>query len=249
MVRKNRGRRVSAWTWSIVGTVVAAAFIAGVVIALWPRASAPTQSPEASAPSFSASPSATAGATEVAPSASSAAAGTCPQLSTDTDFPVEPPATTWEAHPMGIYMPVSTDFGPAKRDGNFWQCYSHTPKGALYAGINLFTSFASLDDKAIDAALPSAEREKAWADQKRIDADYKKEGRTFQLPSITSYRIIATARDTATIDYLAPVKEQHAYLRVLLQWDQKAGDWRLDVSQGVPTWAVATDPTAFTTWK
>jgi len=36
-----------------------------------------------------------------------------------------------------MLLPVSAEHGPAKMDGDFWRCFSHTPSGAVFAGLTL----------------------------------------------------------------------------------------------------------------
>src|SRR5699024_3597619 len=120
--------------WKLWGGILA--FIVVIVIAgliIFPRVnSEPETAPTAPAPSVpveTASPS----SPSASASASKPASGDCPALSTDTSFPNDAPATEWKRHPAGMLLPVSAEHGPAKMDGDFWRCFSHTPSGALYA--------------------------------------------------------------------------------------------------------------------
>src|SRR5690606_14628241 len=86
-------------------------------------------------------------------SASKPASGDCPALSTDTSFPNDAPATEWKRHPAGMLLPVSAEHGPAKMDGDFWRCFSHTPSGAIFAGLTLLLDISGAG--VIDAAAKS----------------------------------------------------------------------------------------------
>lgn len=47
-----------------------------------------------------------------------------------------PKADAWpDYHGTGI--PVSDEYGPTKREGDVWSCYSHSPTGALFAAAYL----------------------------------------------------------------------------------------------------------------
>lgn len=249
MARMKRGERSSTWTWAIVATLVAVAFAGGLFAAFWPRAAEPTPISQSTAPSFTGpeTPDNTQG-TSTPTSNGSEQPTACPRLSSDTSFPVEAPVTKWETHPSGMYLPVSSEFGPAKRDTEFWQCFAHSSKGAIYAGMSLTASFASLEPRDIDAALPGPNRQKIFDEQLSIRAE-KSGSASPKLPIITGYRVLSSSAKQATVDYLTPLDERSFYIRVDLAWDPEAGDWRLDLTQGMPTWKVAPDPSAFTVWK
>ena len=34
-------------------------------------------------------------------------------------------------------LPVSEEYGPLVRDEGVWNCYAHSPTGAVYAGLGL----------------------------------------------------------------------------------------------------------------
>ncbi|RWZ79858.1 hypothetical protein [Glutamicibacter sp. HZAU] len=225
--------------WKLWGGILA--FIAAVVILgliFFPRTPPqPEATPTAPAPSVpvetappSNSPSA---------SASKPTTGDCPALSTDTSFPNDAPATEWKRHPAGMLLPVSAEHGPAKVDGEFWRCFSHTPSGALYAGISLGFSFTA--GGALEAAHESPKR------QEIFDRENSIEGSNY--PLIEGYRVMNSSDDAASIEYLATEAGQSGSLRIDMVWSDKEHDWRLDVSSGIADWKLVNDTSTFTDWK
>ncbi|MFF5794541.1 hypothetical protein ACFY5D_21065 [Paeniglutamicibacter sp. NPDC012692] len=223
--------------WKLWGGVLA--FIAAVVVLgliFVPRnvpapEAAPATAPAASSPVESSQPTA---------SPSQPLAGDCPALSTDTSFPNDAPATEWKRHPAGMLLPVSTEHGPAKQDGDFWRCFSHTPTGAVMAGIALSFDFSS--GGSIDAAVDSPNRQNLFAEVSSIPAssDY---------PLVSGFRVMSSNKDSASIEYLAAEAGKHGAIRFSVLWDDKAGDWRLDLSAGMSEWKLVNDPSGFTDWK
>lgn len=227
--------------WKLWGGILA--FIVVIVIAgliIFPRVnSEPETAPTTPAPSVpvetasQSSPSASA-------SASKPASGDCPALSTDTSFPNDAPATEWKRHPAGMLLPVSADHGPAKMDGDFWRCFSHTPSGAIFAGLTLLLDISGAG--VIDAAAKSPERDQLFEQWMALE-------QTSEYPVISGYRIMNSSDDAASVEYIGPAGDQYISTRVDLLWDTKANDWRLDLSSGEPAWDVTTDPSAYTDLK
>ncbi|GGM01228.1 hypothetical protein [Glutamicibacter protophormiae] len=226
--------------WKLWGGILA--FIAAVVILgliFFPRTPPqPEATPTAPAPSVpvdtappSASPSA---------SVSKLASGDCPALSTDTSFPNDAPDTEWKRHPAGMLLPVSAEHGPAKMDGEFWRCFSHTPSGAVFAGLTLLLDISGAG--IIDAAAESPQRDELFEQWMSLE-------QTSEYPVISGYRIMNSSDDAASVEYIGPAGNQYVSTRVDLLWDDKANDWRLDLSSGEPAWDVTTDPSSYTDLK
>lgn len=226
--------------WKLWGGILA--FIAAVVILgliFFPRTppqpeATPTE-PAPSVPVETAPPSASPSA-----SASKPVSGDCPALSTDTSFPNDAPDTEWKRHPAGMLLPVSAEHGPAKMDGEFWRCFSHTPTGAVVAGFTLVIDFSA--GREIDAAAESMNRERLFQEQGSGTSD---EG----FPPMLGYRVMNSSDDSAIVEYLSKTGEQYAAMSVNLVWSEKAHDWRLDLSASPPTWNTVNDPTSFTEFK
>lgn len=223
--------------WKLWGGILA--FIIALIIVgliFLPRGTnepqtAPT-TPAPSVPVETASPSTT-------PSASEPATGDCPAMSTDNSFPNDAPETEWKRHPAGMLLPVSAEHGPAKQDGNFWRCFSHTPTGALYAGLTLGFEFTA--GGALEAAQDSPKR------QEIFDKENSIEGSNF--PLIEGYRIMRSDDNKASIEYLATEANQSGSLRIDIVWDKQENDWRLDVSSGIADWKLVNDTSVFTDWQ
>lgn len=226
-------------SWKLWGGILA--FIVVVVIAglvFFPRNNpqpeATPPQPTASVPVQSPTPS-----TSPSASASKPDTGDCPALSTDNSFPNDAPDTEWKRHPAGMLLPVNADHGPAKMDGEFWRCFSHTPTGALYAGMSLGFGFTA--GGALEAAQDSPNR------QEIFDRENSIEGSNY--PLIEGYRIMNSSDEFASIEYLATEAGQSGSLRIDLVWSESDHDWRLDVSSGIADWKLVNDPSSFTDWK
>lgn len=224
--------------WKLWGGILA--FIIALIIVgliFLPRGTnepqtAPT-TPAPSVPVQTASPS-------TSPSASKPATGDCPAMSTDNSFPNDAPETEWKRHPAGMLLPVSAEHGPAKQDGNFWRCFSHTPTGALYAGLTLLLDFSSAG--VIDAAAESPQRQELFDEWMSLE-------QPTEYPVISGYRIMNSSDNDASVEYIGPAGDQYVSTRVDLIWDPKAYDWRLDLSSGEPAWDIATDTSSYTDLK
>jgi len=230
--------------WKLWGGILA--FIVVVVIAglvFFPRINpepeatatepAPTVPVQTSSPSSSPSASASA-------SASQPATGDCPALITDNSFPNDAPATEWKRHPAGMLLPVSADHGPAKTEGDFWRCFSHTPTGAVLAGFTLVIDFSA--GQEIDAASDSINRDRLFQEQSNSTNDE-------EFPPLLGYRITSSNTDSAKVQYLSKGGEDYASLTVNLMWSEIDHDWRLDLSSGAPEWSLVNDTSSFTDFK
>lgn len=229
--------------WKLWGGILA--FIVVIVIAglvIFPRVnSEPETAPTAPAPSVpveTASPSSPSDSPSA--SASKPASGDCPALSTDASFPNDAPDTEWKRHPVGMLLPVSAEHGPAKMDGDFWRCFSHTPSGAIFAGLTLLLDISGAG--IIEAAVESPERDQLFEQWMALE-------QTSEYPVISGYRIMDSSDDAASVEYIGPAGSQYVSTRVDLLWDENANDWRLDLSSGEPAWDIATDPSAYTDLK
>lgn len=224
-------------SWKLWGGVLA--FIAVLVVLGLIFVPRNTPAPEA-APTTAPAPSIPVESSEPSTTPSKPLSGDCPPLSTDTSFPNDPPATEWKRHPGGMLLPVSAEHGPAKRDGNFWRCFSNTPTGALYAGLTLSFDFTSGD--SIEAAVDSPKRQALFDEVSSIPA-------AENYPLISGYRVMESSKNSASIEYLAVEAGASGSIRFSVLWDEKVGDWRLDLSAGIPEWKLINDPSGFTDWK
>lgn len=226
--------------WKMWGGILA--FIAVVVILGLIFVPKTTPNPEAATPTLADTPSPSAPAQSPTASASAAkpSTGDCPALSTDNSFPNDAPKTEWKRHPAGMLLPVSSEHGPAKQDGDFWRCFSHTPTGALYAAITLSFDFTG-------SLVPEAATESAQRDS--ILSQLKPELAGGAYPVIQGFRVMASDDESASVEYLIPSGTDFASLRWDVVWSEADHDWRLDVSNGIPEASQVSDPSTFTRWE
>lgn len=166
--------------------------------------------------------------------------GACDVPSGDQDYPVEAPETQWEAYTNGITVPTSENYGPTKRDGNFWQCYSHSPKGALFAAFNLSQAF--LNGGVYAASVDSPEAKQFFDQESSIAAEDK------TLVELAGFQIVSYEPSRASVDLLLRGSDANAKLVVDLIWDEEADDWRWDAGNVSPPEAV-TDTSRYTSWS
>lgn len=224
-------------SWKLWGGILA--FITAVIVLgliFVPRS---TPAPEA-APVTAPAPSVPVETSQPTDLPSQPLSGDCPALSTDTSFPNDAPATEWKRHPAGMLIPVSSEHGPAKQDGNFWRCFSHTPSGALYAGLTLLFDFSS--GGVLEAAADSPERDELFEKWKNLE-------QTAEFPVISGFRVMSSSTKSASIEYIAPASGQYISTRVDVLWDANENDWRLDLSAGEPAWGVVSDLSSYTDLK
>lgn len=224
-------------SWKLWGGVLA--FIAVLVVLGLIFVPRNTPAPEA-APTTASAPSIPVESSEQSTTPPKPLSGDCPALSTDTSFPNDPPATEWKRHPAGMLLPVSAEHGPAKQNGDFWRCFSHTPTGAVMAGIALTFDFSTGAIK--DAAADSPARDKLFAEQQSASTSR-------EFPAITAYRVMNSSDTRAAVEYLTKYGDKYAAMRTDLIWDQSKNDWRLDLSVTEPSWNLVNDPNSYTDFK
>lgn len=146
----------------------------------------------------------------------------CGTLSADQDYPTEAPPTEWETYgSSSMTVPVSEEYGPVKRDDALWECYAHSPTGAVYAGLGLIASFSIGGE--YEAAIDSPEAESA------LTNEAAEAGASF--PSFSGFRIDEYTDDAARITYLGQQDEYTVGIAFSVKWDSQADDWRLDWSR------------------
>lgn len=219
--------------WLISGVVVLLAL--GLVVFMALRGGRA----EESAPARSDSSAATASSAGTAADAAPANTEACkPPKTRDTKAPVEAPEVSWERHPSGGVVPVSAEHGPVKRDGQFWHCTSHTPTGAVIAGMTLVYNFATGDK---DSGSASEKRDEMFR-----RGQYNS---TTQLGTIEGYRLVLNTPDEAEVEYLISVSGGYAVMRVPMVWDQARQDWVLNTESNSLGASAIKEPTGFTQWR
>lgn len=164
----------------------------------------------------------------------------CQGLSDDQSYPTSAPETKWEAYDNSSFtVPVSEEFGPLEHDGKMPKCFAHSPTGAVFAGINLSAAFSIGGE--YDAAVDSPDAKEQFEEQSEAEG-------TGSFGAATGFRVDSYTGDTATVSYYATEGNINASLTFQLTWDDKAGDWRLDLTT---PHQFEQDPPAsdFVTWR
>lgn len=169
--------------------------------------------------------------------------GKCDVPSEDQAYPVEAPETTWEMYENVVMVPTSETFGPTKREGKFWQCYAHSPTGALFATVNL--SMVFLDGGIKEAAVPSVTADDMFAQEQEAKDNG---GGSSTTPS--GYQFLEYTDQKATIDLLFQDGDYVGTMRLVVVWVPEAADWRLDWEASDTDFTfTGIDPADYVTWE
>lgn len=166
-------------------------------------------------------------------------AGGCDVPADNQDYPTSAPETQWELYQDRFTMPVSPEFGPTIKDGDFWRCYAHSPTGAVFAGIGLSGMFSV--GLVYEAAEDSAGAQQAFETEQNA-------GGGNQLADVTGFRVDSYSEDAATVTYSAAAGEAEGTMEISLVWDETASDWRLDYSAGEMAFSQDFEESQFTPW-
>lgn len=163
----------------------------------------------------------------------------CGALSEDDDYPTEAPPTEWETYGSSTFtVPVSEEYGPLKRDGEVWECYARSPKGAVYAGLGL------------GAAFTAGGQYEAAVDTPQAEAAFEQEQQTSQssYPAWSAFSIEEYSDTNARIAYYGEQGAAAGVFTVSVSWDESADDWRLDLTRPISFDEHAT-PDSFVQWE
>lgn len=225
--------------WIIAGALlllIIGGILAGLLI---PRSEDPAPPPGTTPPPTStpSSPSPTATNPENEPPKT---AGACTaDLNDDQDFPATAPETTWDRHASGVIIPTSPDYGPGAKHGDLWGCFPQSPKGALFAGLNLYAAYAVGEQEALaEDSLVSAPSPSAGPAYGESDP-----------PVFEGYRILMSDEKEASVQYLARQGGRDVAMTLDLVWDENANDWRLNLGTPTPVVDAVTDRSVFTRWR
>lgn len=164
----------------------------------------------------------------------------CGTLSNDQSYPTSSPRMQWETYgESAATIPVSAEFGPAQRDGTLWECYSHSPTGAVFAGVALLASFSVGGEYGAAVDSPQAEAAFEEDQQKAAQSSF---------PTWRGFRIDEYADDSARVSYLAEDAGTEGVMTLSLRWDAGDDDWRLDMTRPLE-YAEATGTDEFVTWE
>lgn len=216
--------------WVLSAALVVIVLVAGIFIGIFVGRDTDSSGQSEEAPGTSGS------ATEAAPPANS---GACDVPSDDQDYPVEAPDTKWELYKNVVSLPTSETYGPTKREGDFWQCYAHSPKGALFAAFNLSQAFTT--GGVYDAAVDTPEAKQIFEEEANTDSS------SSVLPELAGFKIDSYSESAATISLLFKSGDMNGNATVELIWDDEAGDWRWD-AQNSPEPEPVEDTDQYTMW-
>lgn len=171
---------------------------------------------------------------------SSETGGPCGVSADDQDYPTEAPDSDWKLYKNVVSLPVSTDYGPTKTNGDLWTCFAHSPKGALFASINLTTAF--ITGRQYEAAVDTPAARDMFDENNAVSSS---EGSTVE---IAGFQIESYTESEATVVLLLTVNGQLGSMSPRLVWDATADDWRWDAEVTDPPEPVETDE-GFTPWS
>lgn len=172
--------------------------------------------------------------------ATSPTGGPCGVPADDQDYPVEAPETKWELYSNVVTVPTSNTYGPTKREGDFWQCYAHSPKGALFAAFNLSQAFTT--GGVYEAAVDSPMAKELYESESQADSSQT----TF--PEVAGFSIDSYSDSKATISLLFKSADVDANATIELVWDETADDWRWD-AENSPEPGPVEDTSKYTAWS
>lgn len=171
--------------------------------------------------------------------ASDTEARECGSLSDNQDYPTEAPPTEWETYGSSpLTVPVSEEYGPLVRDEGVWNCYAHSPTGAVYAGVGLLASFTAGDE--YDAAVDTPQAEAAFEDEQQTSQT--------SYPAWSGFAVDEYSDDAARVSFYGEQGDSAGAFSASLLWDEELQDWRLDLTRPVEFDETA-DPDQFVTWE
>lgn len=229
MAKEPFNTQFNVW-WVLSAALLAIVLVAGILIGIFVGR-------DTGGSDQAQKPPAESGATTAAAPADSG--GNCNVPSDDQDYPVEAPGTKWELYKNVVSLPTSETYGPTKREGAFWQCYAHSPKGALFASFNLSQAFTT--GGVYEAAVDTPGAKEIFESEANIDSSAS------VLPELAGFKIDSYSESAATISLLFKSGDMYGNATVELVWDNEAGDWRWDAENSPEPEAVE-DTDQYTMW-
>lgn len=161
------------------------------------------------------------------------AGGECDLDDSDQEIPTAAPDAEWvEYGPLRI--PSDDAIGPGKVEGPVWECFAHTPTGALFAAAYMTTGLGWRNYEAV-ANANAVQNDGLRPFLAERAADPVVEIKPGQAPAIAGFRFENYDGKTATIQIGVVYGSNERMLRVFLTWDDDASDWKVDLSKGDPT--------------
>jgi hypothetical protein len=164
-----------------------------------------------------------------------------------------PRATKWELVGQIATPTASRTIGPGSVDGGLRSCFAHSPKGALYAAVNVIAMTADPKRRAAfirKLTVPGVGRDRALADLGQTD-DAQNAATALQ---VSGFKITDYRQESAVVDLLFRVdngsQTGDVHLLQAMRWLD--GDWKLalpDTGQPFDGMDQLTSPVGYVPWK
>jgi hypothetical protein len=153
-----------------------------------------------------------------------ASGGQCPPAATDDTIPAGPPPDLrWKS--VGPWqVPTSATAGPARYDGPLWECFAHTPMGAVLAAYDILAGLASPDWRTVaeHQAVPGPGQQAFIAAGERQTYQAPAPG---DIPPAVGFQVASYTPRQATVEALSNAGEDYQGIVLTVAWD--SGDWKM----------------------
>lgn len=152
-------------------------------------------------------------------------AGECDVKEGDDSLPTEAPAVdTWAQAGLAA-VPTSETYGPYEQEGELWNCYEHSPTGALLATNYVWAAMGNVSGFA-DSWIEPGEFHDAVIEQEQSTESPEVSGTM----TLAGYRYVSYTAEEAVIDlaveYSNAEGTAHLSMRLALKWE--GGRWMVD---------------------
>jgi hypothetical protein len=208
--------------WTQRGFILAAAFIAGLVllglalllIGIGGGNDDANRRPSTKAPAS-------------APARKDPNASICGLPAGNQQVPAAPPETRWELVGKIAAPSAPRTTGPGIERGELRECYAHSPTGALFAAAN-FVAVASVAKDSPQVLRELTAAGAARDESLRANARSTDEGSAGGL-QVAGFRVSSYSANEATLD-LAFAVEAKGYVHLALPMRWERGDWKVVVT-------------------
>ncbi len=148
----------------------------------------------------------------------------CPASASTTTIPTAPPADLRWQTVGAMLVPTSATTGPMRYRGAIWECYAHSPMGAVIAAYDIFAGLASPDWHAVaeHEAVPGAGQHAfiaAGNSQTYQPAD------PGQIAQSVGFEVVSYTPQQATVEALADAGDGYQADERTVAWEN--GDWKM----------------------